>query len=41
MGKVGCLVNLVAPLVGCLGGFFLKVDTFGAAKKKERLQVFD
>ena len=34
MGKVGCLVYLVASTVGCLGGSVLKVDPAGAAKKK-------
>ena len=34
MGKVGCLVIMVALLVGCLGGSVLKVDLNGTVKKK-------
>ena len=35
MGKVGCILYLMALLVGCLGGSFLKFDLAGAAKKKK------
>ena len=34
MGNVGCLVNMAALLVGCLGGSFKKVDLARVAKKK-------
>ena len=33
--KVGCLVNLVALLVGCLGGTVPKVDIARSVKKKK------
>ena len=38
--KAGCLVNIVALLVGCLGGSVVKVDNYGALKKKLRLKVW-
>ena len=34
VGKVGCIIFLVALLVGCLGGLGIKVDLDGIAKKK-------
>ena len=33
MQKVGCIVNLVALLVGFLGGLVLKVDLSGVTNK--------
>ena len=41
MEKVGCLVNLVALVVGFLGGSVQKVDLYVVVKKKGRLQVLD
>ena len=41
MGKVGCIVNLAALLVGCLGGLVPNFDLAGAVKKKPQLQVMD
>ena len=34
MGKFGCLVNMAALLLGCLGGSVLKVYLAGTVKKK-------
>ena len=34
VGKVGCLVYLLAILVGCLGGSVLNADLAGVVKKK-------
>ena len=41
MGKVGCIVYLVALLLGCMGGSVLNVDITGSVKKKGRPQVLD
>ena len=41
MGKFGCLVYMLALLVGCLGVSVLKVDLAGVVKKKWQLQVLD
>ena len=44
MVKFGCLVYLLALLVGCMGGSFLKchkVDLDGLVNKKWKLQVLD
>ena len=38
--KVGCLVYLMALLVGFLGGLILKVDFAGAVKKKRVTSCF-
>ena len=35
VGKVGCLVYLVALLIGCLRGSVLKADLAGVVKKKK------
>ena len=40
MGKVGCLVYIVALLVGFLGGSVLKVDLSGSVKKKRATSGF-
>ena len=40
LGKVGCLVNLEALLVGYLGGSVLKVDLAGAANKQSLTSGF-
>ena len=40
MGKVGCLVNMAAFLVGCLEGSVLKVYISGVAKKKRATSGF-
>ena len=34
VGKIVCLIYLVALVVGCLGGSVLKVDLSGEVKKK-------
>ena len=41
VGKVGCIVYLVALLLGCMGGSVLNVDITGSVKKKGRPQVLD
>ena len=41
VGKVGCLVYMVALIVGCLGGSILMADIDGAANKKGQLQVMN
>ena len=38
--KVGCLVYLVALLLGFLGFSFMKVDIYGAVKKRRVTSVF-
>ena len=40
MGKVGCLVNLAALLVGFLGGSVPKVDLAGEVEKKRATSGF-
>ena len=40
LGKVGCLVNMEALLVGYLGGSVLKVDIAGAANKQSLTSGF-
>ena len=35
VGKVGCLVYLLAILVGCLGGSVINADLAGVVKKKK------
>ena len=40
VGKVGCLVYLVALLVGCLGGSVMKVDFSGVVNKKRTTSGF-
>ena len=40
LGKVGCLVNLVALLVGFIGGSVMKVDISGAVKNKSMTSGF-
>ena len=41
IGKVSCLINMEALLVGFLGGSVLKVDLSGVVNKKGQLQVLD
>ena len=40
MGKFGCLVNMAALLLGCLGGSVLKVYLAGVVKKKRVTSCF-
>ena len=40
MGKILCLVNIVAVFVGCLGGSVPKVDIAGEVKKKRATSGF-
>ena len=40
MGRVGCLLNMVALLVGCLQGSVLKADLSRAVKKKRATSAF-
>ena len=40
MVKVGCILNIAALLVDCLGGSVLKVDTAGAVNKKDNFRFW-
>ena len=40
VGKVGCLVNMAALLLGLMGGTFMKVYLAGVVKKKRVTSCF-